>query len=160
MRILHCVVLAATMTVLFDSRRAWASQAQDTTGKSVDAANSKDGNNVGVDMLSDTQGFDFAPYLRTALKLIFDTWRPLIPEEARAPQYQKSKTAIRFSIRSSGELASMHLDSSTRQMQFDRAAWGAITGVEKFPPLPEKFTKPTLELRVYFYVNAKPPGAQ
>jgi hypothetical protein len=46
---------------------------------------SHDGMNTGVDILSDTQGVDFGPYLRRILSDIKRNWEPLIPEEARPP---------------------------------------------------------------------------
>ena len=113
---------------------------------------------TGVDILSDTQGVDFNPYLRQILKLIYNTWLPLIPEEGRPPQKTQAETAIRFSIGPTGKILAMHLDSGIRKEKekFDRAAWGAITGIGQFPPLPVAFTGPHLELRVHFLVNMKP----
>jgi len=96
--------------------------------------------NVGVDVLSDTRGVDFAPYRKQILPSIRKTWVPLIPEEGRPPQNMPAETLIRFSIASSGKLLTMHLDASTHEQKFDRAAWGAITGVGQFPPLPSAFT--------------------
>ena len=43
------------------------------------------GVNTGVEVLSDTQGVDFAAYLRRILGDIQRNWIPLIPEEARPP---------------------------------------------------------------------------
>ena len=111
---------------------------------------------TGVDILSDTWGVDFNPYLRRILKLIYNTWLPLIPQEGRPPQNMQAETLIRFSIGPTGKILAMHLDGSTQKQKFDRAAWGAITGVGQFPPLPEEFTGPYFELRLHFTVNVKP----
>jgi TonB family protein len=111
----------------------------------------------GVDILSDTRGVNFTPYIRQILRKIFNAWLPLIPAEARPPQNAQAETKIRFSIAPSGKLLAMHLDASSRQEKFDRAAWGAITAFPQFPPLPEAFTGPLLELRVDFRVNIGPP---
>ncbi len=111
----------------------------------------------GVDILSDTQGVDFGPYLKQALQRIKQMWIPLVPEEARPPYNVQSETVIRFAINPDGKIAAMHLDmGSPRQAKFDRAAWGAITGVGQFPPLPKDFTGPNLELRIRFIVNRPP----
>ena len=52
----------------------------------------------GVDILSDTQGVNFEPYLRRVLRQIYQQWLPLIPEEARPPLSKQGVTQIRFSI--------------------------------------------------------------
>lgn len=114
------------------------------------------GLNTGVDILSDTMGVDFSPYLRRILRQIYNTWLPLIPEEARPPLNKQGETLIRFSILPDGRIGSMHLDGSTQDQALDRAAWGSITGVGQFPPLPKEFHGPNLELRIHYLVNKRP----
>jgi TonB family protein len=114
------------------------------------------GLNTGVDILSDTMGVDFNPYLRRILRQIYNTWLPLIPEEARPPLNKSGETLIRFSILPDGRIGAMHLDGSTQDQALDRAAWGSITGVGQFPPLPKEFHGPNLELRIHYLVNKKP----
>jgi TonB family protein len=115
-----------------------------------------EGMNTGVDVLSDTMGVDFSPYLRRILREIYNTWLPLIPEEARPPLNKQGETLIRFSILPDGRIGGMHLDGSTQDQALDRAAWGSITGVGQFPPLPKEFHGPNLELRIHYLVNKKP----
>jgi TonB family protein len=115
------------------------------------------GLNTGVEVLSDTQGVDFGPYLRRIIGDIRRTWVPLIPEEARPPLNKQGQTLIRFTILPDGRIGSMNLDDSTHDTAIDRAAWGGITGVGQFPPLPASFHGPQLELRVDFLVNMSPP---
>jgi TonB family protein len=107
----------------------------------------------GVDILSDTQGVDFQPYLQRILRLIYEQWLPLLPEEARPPLMKQGLTKIRFTINSDGTIAAMHLDGSTNDPALDRAAWGSITSVGQFPPLPKQFHGPNLELRIHYLVN-------
>jgi TonB family protein len=114
------------------------------------------GMNTGVDILSDTMGVDFNPYLRRILHDIYVTWLPLIPEEARPPLNKSGETLIRFTILPDGRLGGMHLDGSTQDQALDRAAWGSITGVGQFPPLPKEFHGPNLELRIHYLVNKRP----
>jgi outer membrane biosynthesis protein TonB len=106
----------------------------------------------GVDILSDTQGVNFEPYLRRVLRQIYQQWLPLIPEEARPPLSKQGVTQIRFSIGPDGNVSEMHLDGSTHDDALNRAAWGSING-QQFPPLPKQFTGPSLELRIHFLVN-------
>jgi TonB family protein len=115
------------------------------------------GLNTGVEVLSDTMGVDFGPYLRRILSDIKRTWLPLIPEEARPPLNKQGETLIRFTILPDGRIAAMKLDGSSQDIAIDRAAWGGITGVGQFPPLPANFKGPQLELRIDFLVNKTPP---
>jgi TonB family protein len=117
---------------------------------------SHQGLNTGVDILSDTMGVDFDPYLKKIIREIYNTWLPLIPEEARPPLNKQGETLIRFTILPDGRIGAMNLDGSTHDQAIDRAAWGSITGVGQFPPLPKEFHGPNLELRIHYLVNKNP----
>lgn len=114
------------------------------------------GLNTGVDILSDTMGVNFDPYLKRIIREIYNTWLPLIPEEARPPLNKQGETLIRFTILPDGRIGAMNLDGSTHDQAIDRAAWGSITGVGQFPPLPKEFHGPNLELRIHYLVNKNP----
>jgi TonB family protein len=114
------------------------------------------GLNTGVDVLSDTQGVNFDPYLKKIIREIYNTWLPLIPEEARPPLNKSGETLIRFTILPDGRIGGMVLDGSTHDDAINRAAWGSITGVGQFPPLPSEFHGPNLELRIHYLVNKNP----
>ena len=114
------------------------------------------GLNTGVDVLSDTMGVNFDPYLKRIIYEIYHTWLPLIPEEARPPLNKQGETLIRFTILPDGRIGGMTLDGSTHDQAIDRAAWGSITGVGQFPALPKEFHGPNLELRIHYLVNKKP----
>lgn len=114
------------------------------------------GSQVGMgpaEILSDTQGVNFNPYLQRILREIYDQWIPLIPEEARPPLMKSGVTAIRFTILPDGTIGAMHLDDSTHDDALNRAAWGSVTGVGQFPSLPSQFHGPNLELRIHYLVN-------
>ena len=111
----------------------------------------------GVEILSDTYGIDFGAYVRRALQLIKKSWLPLIPEEAQPPGNMKGETIIRFMILPDGSVKAMHLDVSSQNANIDRAAWGGITGVGQFPPLPPEFKGPNLILRIDFFTNIPVP---
>ena len=111
------------------------------------------GLNTGVDVLSDTMGVDFDPYLKKIIREIYNTWLPLIPEEARPPLNKSGETLIRFTILPNGKIGAMSLDGSTHDDAINRAAWGSIQGVGQFPPLPSEFHGPNLELRIHYLVN-------
>jgi len=102
------------------------------------------------DILSDTQGVDFGPYLQRILQNVRENWYHLIPESA---EMKKGKLAIEFEIDRDGQVANMKLIASSGDIALDRPAWGAITGSNPFPPLPREFTGPHLDLRFRFYYN-------
>jgi outer membrane biosynthesis protein TonB len=111
----------------------------------------------GVDILSDTMGVDFNPYLQKIIREIYYTWLPLIPEEARPPLNKQGETQIRFTILPDGTIGGMTLEASSHDDAINRSSWGSITGVGKFPPLPKEFHGPNLELRIHYLVNKEPP---
>ncbi|WP_158793032.1 TonB C-terminal domain-containing protein [Granulicella sp. L60] len=122
------------------------------------ASGGRSGMGTGVDILSDTQGVDFGPYIRRILGDIRRNWIPLIPEEARPPLNKQGETLIRFTILPDGRIAAMNLDGSSQDTAIDRACWGGITGVGQFPPLPANFHGPNLELRIDFLTNKPLPN--
>jgi TonB family protein len=114
------------------------------------------GNLGGMEILSDTMGVDFGPYMARLKYLIEHTWWPLIPEEAMPPLSKKGVTLIRFKIGPDGTLQEMTLDGRSGTTSLDRAAWGAIKGAQPLPPLPKSFKGPYLEIRGGFLYNVRP----
>ncbi len=106
-----------------------------------------------LEVLSDTQGVDFGPYLSRVLDAVRRNWYTLIPEEARAPLMKRGKLAIEFAILPDGKIAGMKLVTPSGDVSLDRAAWGGITGSNPFAPLPNEFHGPYLALRFRFYYN-------
>jgi outer membrane biosynthesis protein TonB len=104
----------------------------------------------GLDVLSDTMGVDFGPYLDRVLHIVKQNWINEIPEGAR---YKKGKLAIEFAILKDGRVAGMQRVASSNDITLDRAAWGGITASNPFPPLPAEFKGQYLALRFYFYYN-------
>jgi outer membrane biosynthesis protein TonB len=139
-------------------RKAAQDAARDRGGDySSGPSRGSQGMGSGAEILSDTQGVDFGPYIRRILEDIRRNWYPLIPEEARPPLNKQGETLIRFTINRDGSIAAMNLDGSSQDTAIDRACWGGITGVGQFPPLPAQFKGPNLELRVDFLTNKPIP---
>ena len=113
------------------------------------------GANLGgdVDILSDTMGFDFAPYLARIRHIIQDHWMSGIPESAYPPMRKHGRVAIDFAILKDGSIAGMKLYGPSGDVALDRAAWGGITGSNPFPPLPTGFPGQFLSIRCRFYYN-------
>jgi TonB family protein len=106
-----------------------------------------------IDILSDTMGVDFGPYLARVLHDVRMNWYNLIPEVARAPLMKKGNVSIEFAITKKGEVAGMRLVSPSGDVSLDRAAWGGITGSNPFPPLPSEYNGGYLALRFHFFYN-------
>src|SRR5271165_5609439 len=106
-----------------------------------------------LEVLSDTQGVDFGPYLSRVLQAVRMNWYNLIPEAARAPLLERGKVSIEFAILPDGKVAGMHITGPSGDVSLDRAAWGGITASNPFAPLPGEFHGPYLALRFHFYYN-------
>jgi len=106
-----------------------------------------------IDILSDTMGVDFGPYLSRALETIRQNWYNVIPEEARPPLMKSGKVSIEFAIQKDGSIAGMRVISPSGDVALDRAAWGGITGSNPFQRLPHEFQGQYLALRIHFFYN-------
>jgi len=106
-----------------------------------------------MEVLSDTMGVDFGPYLQRVLHDVREHWYNVIPDVARPPIMKKGKLAIEFAILKDGSVAGMKLVLPSGDVALDRAAWGGITGSNPFPQLPPQFGGQYLALRFYFYYN-------
>jgi TonB family protein len=106
-----------------------------------------------LEIMSDTMGVDFGPYLQRVLHDVRQNWYNLIPEVARAPLMKKGKVSIEFAITKDGKVAGMQYVSSSGDVALDRAAYGGITASNPFPPLPTEFRGSYLELRFNFFYN-------
>src|ERR1035437_2651298 len=106
-----------------------------------------------TEIISDTQGVDFGPYLSRVVDAVRRNWYTLIPEAARAPLLKRGKVAIEFAILPDGRVAGMKPTGESGDVSLDRAAWGGITASNPFAPLPSEYHAPYLALRFRFYYN-------
>lgn len=103
-----------------------------------------------LDILSDTQGVDFGPYLQRILQNVRENWYHLIPESV---EMKKGKLALEFAIMKDGNVQGLTLTTPSGDIALDNPAIGAIKLSNPFPPLPSEFTGPYLSLRFRFYYN-------
>jgi len=108
-----------------------------------------------AEVLSDTMGVDFEPYLRRVVNDVRVNWYSLIPDSAMPPFLKKGKVMIEFVIEPNGNVAGMHIveGNSSGDVSLDRAAWGGISKSNPFQPLPKEFKGPYLRLRFRFFYN-------
>lgn len=106
-----------------------------------------------MEVLSDTMGVDFGPYLARVLHDVQDNWYRIIPESAMAPLMKKGKVSIVFDIMKDGGIQGLQIVSGSGDVALDRAAYGGITASTPFPPLPREFGGQYLALRFHFFYN-------
>jgi len=108
------------------------------------------------EILSDTHGVDFFPYLQRLKLEIERHWYEVLPESAFPPISKKGKLMIQFSIMKDGSIRGMLLVASSGDEALDRAAWGGIVGSNPLPPLPDEYVRQggtDLTLRGMFIYN-------
>ena len=107
----------------------------------------------GTEILSDTMGVDFGPYLRRLHNIIQPSWEQLIPQECYSPINKDGNTVIRLTILPDGNIGDIHLEDSTHDRAIDKAAWGSIIGQGQLPPLPASFKGQNLQLRFTYVIS-------
>ena len=142
------IIVMASLGMLWNAGRSFAQSA-----KAV-SLSSTPGQTSGVEILSDTRGVDFDPYIREMLKTVRSSWSRLIAEQDGSTLANKDGwTLIRLTISPEGTLTQVQLDSSSHEPAIDHSAWGAVTQVKTFSPLPRSFAGPNLEVRIRFKVG-------
>jgi len=122
-------------------------------GEYGSAAHPKTDNRGGLEILSDTMGVDFGPYMKRLRYTVQNHWDPLIPESAMPPVMKKGVVTIEFAITKDGRVMGMKLIAGSGDVALDRAAWGAITDAIPLPNLPTEFAGDYLLIRARFYYN-------
>ena len=116
-----------------------------------------------AEILTDTLGVDFGPYLTRVVQVVKANWYNIMPPSVYPPIRKQGKLAIEFSILKNGTVAGMTVRTPSGDVALDRAAWGSITASNPFPPLPREFVaqcgvpirdeKCNLGLRFYYFYN-------
>ena len=110
-----------------------------------------------LEVLTDTMGVDFNPYLARVLHDVKEHWYQLIPESAGM---KRGKVVLEFAILKDGNVAGLRVASTSGDIALDRPAYGSITGSNPFPPLPREFNGPYLGLRFSYYYNLNTDGSE
>jgi hypothetical protein len=117
-----------------------------------------------AEILTDTMGVDFAPYMTRVVQIVKQNWYSLIPQSVYPPTLKQGKLAIEFTVSKDGKVSGMKLhpaDSSlslntgSGDVALDRAAWASIVNSDPLPTLPKEFPGQTLGLRFYYFYNAE-----
>jgi TonB family protein len=106
-----------------------------------------------LEILSDTMGVDFGPYLRRLKLTVQDHWDQIMPQSAMPPEMKKGVVVLEFAILKDGSVAELKYVRSSGDTALDRAAYGGITYSNPLPPLPSNYRGDYLLLRASFYYN-------
>ena len=107
----------------------------------------------GPQILSDTMGVDFNPYLMRVLSLVRRNWYAVIPEIARLGK--QGRVVLEFSILRNGNVPELVLRSGSGTESLDGAALSSIRLSSPFPPLPSEFPGQDIRLRFIYLYNMR-----
>jgi TonB family protein len=114
-------------------------------------------NRVGpAEILADTQGVDFEPYLARLVAVVKRNWYEMIPESARAPFYEYGEVVIEFNIRPNGQFEDIQIVAPSGKLPMDLAAKASITSTDPFEPLPKNWRPDRsgpFRLRFHYFYN-------
>ena len=111
-----------------------------------------------VEILTDTMGVDFGPYLARITDIVRNNWYHLMPQSVYPPILRQGKVSIEFFILKDGKVSAMQVHFPSGDVALDRAAWASITASNPFPPLPKEFPGQNLGLRFYYFYNLEITG--
>jgi len=106
-----------------------------------------------AEILTDTMGVDFGPYLARITQIVRSNWMIALPPSVYPPILKQGKLSIEFVILKDGKVSGMTLHTTSGDVALDRAAWASITASNPFPPLPKEFPGKILGLRFYYFYN-------
>ncbi|HKT49575.1 MAG TPA: energy transducer TonB [Candidatus Angelobacter sp.] len=107
----------------------------------------------GIEILSDTMGVDFEPYVSRLKEAVQKRWYSLMPESAMAPQRKSGKTVIKFAVMRDGRVENVKIEQSAGDVELDRAAYGALVYSSPLAKLPAAFPGDSLLIRANFFYN-------
>ncbi len=103
-----------------------------------------------LELLSDTKGVDFRPYLIQVLASVRRNWFAVYPESARYGL--RGKVEAQFVIARDGSIPKLVLVLHSAPA-LDRAAVAGIDASHPFPPFPAEFTGDRIVLKLTFSYN-------
>jgi TonB family protein len=105
-----------------------------------------------LQLLSDSTGYDFKPYLIQVLAAVRRNWMAVIPESAKMGR--RGNVLIQFIIDRRGGVPKLVIATSSGTEAFDRAAVAGVSASNPFPPLPADFKGDQIRLQLSFNYNA------
>ncbi len=109
-----------------------------------------------AEILTDTRGVDFSPYLARIRSSIRSHWMPMIPLQAHTTFLMQGDVSIDFYVKKDGKVEGIKIHKSSGEEALDHAALGSITASNPFPPLPSEFTGERIGVRFHYFYNVQP----
>jgi TonB family protein len=134
------VLFGITAPTIWSQASAGATSSQGAQTSTTDeTSNEANGSRISVDVLSDTQGVQFGPYLWNLLAQVRKSWPAFMPrDEAKQGQ---STAVVEFAILPNGKIADgPKVASSAGDRDMDQAAIFAVRYWKSFDPLHGTFT--------------------
>ncbi|MGH9558992.1 MAG: energy transducer TonB family protein [Bryobacteraceae bacterium] len=104
-----------------------------------------------LQLLSDSHGVDFKPYLIQVLVAVRRNWMAVFPEAARLGM--RGRVLIQFSIDRNGGVPKLVIAEGAGSEPLDRAAVAAVSASYPFPPLPADYRGNQIRLQLAFAYN-------
>jgi TonB family protein len=146
-----------TDAILRDMARQQAEgggQGSGGVGTGIPDANNPNFNMPGPQILSDTMGVDFDPYLLRVYLIVQRNWYSVIPEIARMGR--KGRVVLEFTIHKDGSVDNLQMMDGSGTSSMDSAALSSIRFSNPFPPLPAEFPGGFVHLRFGYFYNMSP----
>jgi TonB family protein len=105
-------------------------------------------------ILSDTMGVNFDPYLQRLVAAIRANWYAVMPEIAHMGK--RGRVVVVFDVSRDGMVSRLMLISTSGSEPLDRAALAGISASVPFQALPPEFRGPSVRLQVTFLYNMPP----
>jgi TonB family protein len=106
---------------------------------------------IAPQILSDTHGVDFRPYLIRVLTAVRRNWAAVVPESARLGR--QGVTTLQFAIARDGSVPRLVISIPSGTEALDRAAVAGVSASNPFPPLPAEYPGADLRLQLVFTYN-------
>jgi TonB family protein len=111
---------------------------------------------AGMEILSDTKGVDFGPYLARIHPIVQWNMYQTAPESVMPPLSKRGNVVIDFVIQRDGKIVGIDTVVSSGDVTLDRAAFATLTASSPLPPLPAEFPDRYLQIRGTFMYNPLP----
>ncbi|HLK49213.1 MAG TPA: energy transducer TonB [Bryobacteraceae bacterium] len=107
-----------------------------------------------MQLLSDSMGADFRPYMLQILQTVRRNWFAVMPESARLGR--RGTVALQFAVAKDGTVTKIVFATNSGVDSLDRAAVASISMANPMPPLPVEFRGSVIRLQLTFaYNNAR-----
>jgi TonB family protein len=125
-------------------------------GQSVDLPHGGQSVGFGIQIITPTNGVDFANFAKHLVAAVKVKWIAKMPQSALMGD--KGRVVVRFSIQKDGTLTSQPpiVEETSKNRELDSATVEAVRSAAPFDHLPDAFDGPSVELRLTFLYNLPP----